>query len=135
MLLCILLQLFKLNQFLDRHHVWRSHDPFFILHLFCINSSNFETRKTWINLAPLGSTWLNLAQLGSTWLNLAQLGSNWLNSAQLSSTCLKSAQLSYLPSYLYCYPLSYLPHHLYNYQMLPSLTSAVQEPGYLDISR
>ena len=93
MLLCILLQLFKLNQFLDRHHVWRSHDPFFILHLFCINSSNFETRKTWINLAPLGSTWLNLAQLGSTWLNLAQLGSTWLNSAQLGSTQLNLSQI------------------------------------------
>ena len=93
---------------LDRHHVWRSHDPMFIqIFDFCeekkrihmpffillflvqinLNLSNLtQLDSIWLNFAQLGSTWVNLGQLGTIWVNLGQLGSIWDNLGQLGST-------------------------------------------------
>ena len=92
---------------LDRHHVWRSHDPmsvqtfdfceekkrihtpFFILHFLVqihLNSSNLtQLDSIWLNFAQLDSTGVNLGQFGSTWVNLGQLGSIWVNLGQHST--------------------------------------------------
>ena len=69
--------------------LWRCHTPFYVLHLFCTNSSNFVQTST--NLAQLGS---NSAQLGSILLGSARLGSTWLDSAQCDSAQHDSAQLN-----------------------------------------
>ena len=101
--------------FLDRHHVWQSHDqafhfcedvtPPFMFCIFFVQTHPIlsKLQQTWVNLAQ---TQLNSAQFCSAQLDLVQLGSTRpnatrpnttrLNSTRLNSTRLNSTRLTQL---------------------------------------